>query len=121
MKSNIIGVLSHEDTVTIKVSALIDLLVLPTAISMQSIRSYEDRGCSENDMHPNREFLSQVLLCALSGKHVHECLTTDLLVKGVGKNQIGWARDYLVLLQQSISGNGALTTSKDDPSAEQQQ
>jgi len=113
MKENIIGVVSHEETVTIKVSALIDLLVLPTAIRMQSIRADEEQGYSQKDIHPNREFLTSILECALTGRFVNEYLTTELGLKGLGKNQIGWARDYLILLQQSLKDKGALTTSDD--------
>ena len=118
MKENIIGVVSSEETVTIKVSTLIDLLTVPTAIRMQSIRADEEQGFSQKELHPNREDLTKYLECALSGGYVVPCFTTELGLKGLGNNQIGWARDYLILLYESINLKGALTTSKDDQSAE---
>lgn len=118
MKENIIGVVSHEETVTIKVSSLIDLLVVPTAIRMQSIREDEEQGYSQKDMHPNREDLTKLLECALSGGYVAPFFTTELGLKGLGRNQIGWARDYLILLHESINLKGALTISEDISASE---
>lgn len=117
MKENIIGVVSLEETVTIKVSTLIDLLTVPVAIRMQSIRADEEQGFSQKELHPNREDLTKYLECALSGGYVVPCFTTELGLKGLGNNQIGWARDYLCLLYSLLKDKGALTTS-DDVSAE---
>ena len=91
MKENII-----KDVIEIRVSSLIELLCVPFAVHMQSIRYLESQGYSRKEIQPNRERIGEYLGLAFDGYIVDE-FGTNLDLKGLDIEELLWAKDYLEL------------------------